>query len=300
LFALDRQVPFGERFNALARFRGGSWNVTRWITHYIPPRLAAFALGRWQARPAEVLSSATPYLLCLTRDALREGLRILVAEWTEFRRANPGVELALVIRARLSDPRQSVFDFVSQYWDQVQALKRQLGVPRSGIYLWLRDRDDDGDVRLLDRARALVVAARAAWLTDPAGMALSRNKPLVASRDRDLPDDYPFAFATRPAVLRFLGEVRSPGTSSVPWPIPDAMALAAAISRVAAADDKMLAEAVRQLSRRQWCDRPEVVRHSGATTDATIFAPRPAVVGEGSGMRSSWKCPITPRWGDVS
>ena len=94
----------------------------------------------------------------------------------------------------------------------------------------MRDRDDDGDLRLLDRARALVVAARAPWLTDPAGMALSRNKPLVASRDRDLPDDYPFAFATRPAVLRFLGEVRSPGTSSVPWPIPEAMELHAQIS----------------------------------------------------------------------
>jgi len=253
LFALDRQVPFGERFNALARFRGGSWNVTRWITRYVPPRLAALALRRWRASAAEVLASGTPYLLCLAREALREGLRILLAEWMEFRRATPGVNLDLVIRVRVSDPRQSVFDFVSQYWDQVQALKRQLGVPRAGVFLWLRDRDDEGDMRLLDSARALVVAARGSW-ADPVGLALSRNKPLIGPRDRDLPADYPFAFATRPAVLRFLGEARCPGTSSVPWSIPEAMALASTIGRLAVADDKAVAEAVRQLSRRQWVD----------------------------------------------
>jgi hypothetical protein len=211
------------------------------------------------------LASATPYVLCLSREALREGLRILVAEWMEFRRVNRNVKLDLVIRARASDPRQSTFDLVSQYWDHVQALKRQLGIPRAGIYLWLRDRDDAGDMRLLDAARALVVVARASWLADPIGLALSRNKPLVAPGDRDLPADYRFAFATRPAVLRFLGEARCPATSSVPWPIPELLELAAALGRMAAADDGMLAAAVRQLRRRQWGDAPGAPRGSGAT-----------------------------------
>jgi hypothetical protein len=232
LFSLDRPLPLGERFNSLARFRGGNWTVTRWLTHFVPPRLAEYALQKWRTQPDAVLASGTPFLLCLTREALREGLRILIAEWMEFRRAVPGIALDLVIRACRSDPRQSIFDFVSQYWDQAQALKRQLGVPRSGVYLWLRE--DDDDHALLRAARALIVVAR--------GQSFA---------DEDVPRDYPFAFNSRPAVLRFLGEPRRRATSSVPWPIPEALELAKAIGRLAAADERTLLEAAGLYYRRR-------------------------------------------------
>jgi hypothetical protein len=247
LYALDRRLPFGERLNGLARFRGGRWAVTRWLTGFAP-RLAELSAWTWRARPAAVLDSRTPFLLCLTRESLREGLRLLVAEWMEFRRAAPGAALDLVLRACPPSSGQSTFDFVAQYWEQVQALKRQLGVRRAGVYLWVRDADDAGDEELLDRARALVVVARGQSFADPLTLALRKGKPVIAPRDEELPPGYPFAFATRPAVLRFLGEIRRLDTSSVPWPIPEALELARAIERLAKSDDLALAEAIRQQS----------------------------------------------------
>jgi hypothetical protein len=246
LYALDHSLPLGERFNALARFRGGSWTVTRWLTHLVPPRLAAYALNRLRTQPDSVLGSGTPFLLSLTHEALREGLRILVAEWMEFRRVSPTVPLDLVVRAR-PDARESAFDFVSRYWDQVQGLKRQLAVPRSGIYLWLRDEDDSGDEALLQACRALVVVARGQSFADPLSLAREAGKPAIAPRGGDVPDDYPFAFTSRPAVLRFLGEPRRRSTSSMPWPIPEPFEVAKAIGRFVTAEEKMLAAAARQL-----------------------------------------------------
>jgi hypothetical protein len=235
VYALDRRLPLGEPINVLARFRGSRLLVTRWLSNSVAPRLTEFILRSWRVRPEDVLGSDTPFLLCLTREDLREGLRLLCGEWMEFRRRSP-VALDLVLRTCIPESALSKFHFVAQYWEQAQALKRQLRVRRAGIYLWLRETDDAGDERLLDAARGLVVVARGQGFADPLTLALSKGKPVVAPRGQGLPAGHPFAFATRPAVLRFLAEPRRYDTASQPWPIPEEFELARAIERFAATD----------------------------------------------------------------
>jgi hypothetical protein len=274
LYALDRGLPFGERLNSLARFQGGSWTVTRWLTHFAPPLLAEFALGAWLARPGDVPVTGTPFLLCLSREALRDGVRILVAEWMEFRRAAPDARLDLVIRAAQPESRRATFEFVSFYWDQVQALKRQLALSRSGAYLWLRAEDDEGDACLLDAAKALVIAARGESPVDPLALALHKRKPVLAARDAGLPCGYPFAFRARPARLRFVGERRRSDTASKPWPIPESLELARAIERLCAAGDRELADAARMLQGARADRSPAVSRRP------ISFAPPPPATGQ--------------------
>src|SRR4051794_9075827 len=110
LYSLDHRLPFGEWWNDLARFRGKSLAITRWLTRYAAPRAAEFAVRSWRVRPAAVLASRTPFLLCLSRETLREGLRLLVAEWMEFRREAPDLALNLVLRARSMG---SPFEFIT-------------------------------------------------------------------------------------------------------------------------------------------------------------------------------------------
>jgi hypothetical protein len=62
-------------------------------------------------------------------------------------------------------------------------------------------------------------------------LALRKGKPVIAPHGEGRP---PLTFATRPAVLRFLGEPRRYGTASQPWPIPEEFELARAIGRLAA------------------------------------------------------------------
>jgi hypothetical protein len=244
VYALDRTLPCGERINSLARFRGSRWSITRLLTLTAAPCLAQLAVRSWRVRPAAVIGSPVPFLLCLTREDMREGLRLLVAEWMEFRRRS-AAPLDLVLRtcvpqtgpAFAPEAVPSTFDFVSQYWEQVQALKRQLGVSRAGVYLWLRDVDDAGDERLLDAARALVVVARGQGLVDPLSLAMRKGKPVIAPRGEGLPDGHPLTFATRPAVVRFLGEPRGYDTASQPWPMPEEFELAKAIGRLAGMRD---------------------------------------------------------------
>jgi hypothetical protein len=235
VYALDRGLPFGERINALAGFRGQRWLVTRWWTNSVAPRLSDLAVRSWRARPERILRSKTPFLLCLSREPVRDGLKLLVSEWMEFRRAVPAATLHLVLRVAPPGRKQTLFDFLAAYWEQVQALKRQLSVPRAGIYLWVRDADDPGDEQVLERAHGLVVVARGQGFTDPLTLALNQAKPVIAPRCELLPPENQFTFATRPAVLRFLGEPRRRDTSSEPWPIPEEMELAKAIERFAEA-----------------------------------------------------------------
>ncbi len=234
LYALDRRPRLGGWWSTLARFRGSYLFVTRLVTRFVAPLAGVLAVRGWRVSPAEVLGTGTPFLLCLTRETLREGVPLLLAEWMEFRRAVPAAALNLVVR--VSPPAKgSVFGLVAPLREQVRALGRQLGVPRSGVYLWVREADDAGDERLLEAAQALVVVARGQGFADPLALALRKGKPVIAPEGEELPPGHPYAFATRPAVLRFVGEPRRVDTSAVPWPIPEAMELARALGRLASA-----------------------------------------------------------------
>lgn len=235
LYALDRRLPAAGAWNDLARFRGSSLAVTRWLTRAVAPRAAHVALASWRVDPSVLLAAEQPFFLCLSHEAMRDGLRLLVAEWMEFRRLEPAAEFNLVLRACPPSPSQSAFEFVAPYWEQVQALKGQLGVRYAGLFLWVRAEDDSGDERLLRAARALVVVARGQGFADPFALARRNGKLVVAPHlpnDEMLPTDYPYAFATRPARLRFLGEPRRLDTSAVPWPIPEPLAIAKALQQL--------------------------------------------------------------------
>src|SRR5262245_9290586 len=98
VYALDRWLPLGRLWVGLARFQGNSRAVTCWLTRSVAPRLGALAAAWWRAPAAAVVGAGDPFLLCLARGDVREGLRLLVAEWMEFRRLAPASRWRLVVR----------------------------------------------------------------------------------------------------------------------------------------------------------------------------------------------------------
>jgi hypothetical protein len=256
LYDLDRGLVLPGLWTGLARFRGSSMALTRWLTRSVAPRAARLAAWRWRAPLSILRDNPDPFLLCLAREPLREGLPLLIAEWVEFLRLAPASPWRLLLRTCPASADQGAFEFIAPYWEQVRALKRQFNVKRASVYLWVRDVDDAEDEHWLDASRALVVVARGQSFADPLALALARGKPVIAPRaagDDALPMDYPFAFATRPAVVRFLGEPRRAETASKAWPMPEPLALARAI-RAATADPAAL-EAAGPRAARHWATR---------------------------------------------
>jgi hypothetical protein len=200
----------------------------------VRPACERLALASWRCRARKLLAGRAPFVLCLARDALREGARLLIAEWMEYRRRAPGNPWSLVVRTGPSDGA-SRFGFVSPFWEQVQALKRQLGVRRAGVYLWDGDADA-GTGPLVDAAAAVVALAPAGAGT--VRRALEQGKPVLVPRPsplaEGLPEGYPYTFAARPAALRFLEAARRTGDAPTTWDVPEPLALARALERLTA------------------------------------------------------------------
>ena len=225
VFALDRDLPCSKMLMTLARFRGQSKKWTRWLTKSVSPRLTDFAVRRWQVSPATILDSSVPFALSVTSGNVRDGISLLLAEWMEYRRLEPRNIWRLVMQMNGLRSGRSSFEIVSPFWEQIQAIKRQLRVETSGIYLWISDEPSLEGI-LLDTAEAIINVS--GERSDLIRLAQRKGKRVIAPQLAELEG---YGFATRPAVIRFVGEVRNRENASSAWPICEPLALAHAIQK---------------------------------------------------------------------
>jgi hypothetical protein len=193
----------------------------------------------------------------------RKGLPLLLAEWVDFKRRREAAQSSLILKSKPYCPATPRHEFVVGFWQKVQALKRQIGVRRAGIYLWVEDLKPQEFDRLLANTFGSIIASLGEGFCGPAALALAMKKPLVTPRHTSLADylpaDYPYLFASRPVRMRFVDDDLY-GVHST-WHVSEPYALADSLSRVVtdtpARREAAALEAADCLAR--WC-RPQRVR----------------------------------------
>jgi hypothetical protein len=275
-YDLNRRPLFSERLIHLARFRGNLLRL-QGLTRQVGPMVGRFAVKQLEC-DAETIFSSSPLLLCAGRDEPRQALRLLLAEWMEFRRRAPNDSWSLLIHTA-PGPKTPRFDLVIPLWEHVQALKRQLGIQQARVFLWNSEPECFEPTRWLERADALVVSALGVGFDLALTTALSMSKPVICPRhaadEAVAHEEAVYGYETRQAILSFMREPRRPFDPVSAWQVPAPHGVAEAFSRLAA-DWKRGAvrpiRALEQASGQHWFG-DEIKRLEAAFVDR--FTPRP-------------------------
>src|SRR5262249_17805964 len=137
MYDLDRRPPFAASIYRLARFRLDGFRASRWLLNKTGPRLADALRRRLRTSPRRISTPRERTLLCVGEDLPYKGLRLLLAEWMEYRRRTREGPSILAIRTTSRSPAVPCRDLVLPFWQHVQSLKRQLGVRRAGVFLFV-------------------------------------------------------------------------------------------------------------------------------------------------------------------
>jgi hypothetical protein len=267
VFQLDRAPLFGDGLARIARFKGNRFRLSRRLMQWAGPGVMRSLLARLRVTPLAFTNSPGQTVACFVQDGERNGLRLLLAEWMEFKRRSISAPWRLLIQTGALDWRLPAGDLVLPMWEQVQALKRQLGVPRPEIYLWtgeMSSADVDG---LLDHAQACVIPSLGERFPGPATRVLALGKPVLGGRHTAfadyVPADYPYTFATTPAMVTFVHDTqRGDYDPASRWALPAPFALANALGRLAADSVATRAAVGRRAGAHveAWCGRDRVRR----------------------------------------
>lgn len=259
VYDLNRQPFFAGTLDAAARLPGNRYDWSRRLMQAVRPRAAAALLRRLRSTPAAIVAPAERAILCVAQDVPRKALLLFLSEWMEFQRRYRGGPWTLVLKTSSIDPRTPEFDFVTRFWGHVQALKRQLRVHRSGVYLWTGDLGGPDYERLFANIFACVVPSLGEGFCGPAATALALGKPLVVPRHTALADTvapgHRYAYATAPALLSFVGDPLRVYDPAASWGVPEPFALADALSRLAEDGPAVRAAVVRTAREHlgAWC-----------------------------------------------
>jgi glycosyltransferase involved in cell wall biosynthesis len=310
LYDLDRAPFCGGALAGIARFKGNRFRLTRRLMRQVGPSVTRSLLARLRVKKGTQLFSAGQTVACFAQDGERNGLWLLLAEWMEFKRRPAAAPWRLLIQTGALDWRLPAGDLVLPIWEQVQALKRQLGVARADTLLWTGELTDAGVDGLLGHVTACVVPSLGERFPGPAVRALALGKPVVTGRHTVfadcVPADYPYTFATTPTMVSFVRDTQRGDYDPVSrWAVPVPFAVADALTRLAAD----LAAARAEVGRRAgayleaWCGRDRVrqlladelerlmVRHSQPTAPPPILRSgakrQPPSAGRRPGRRSS-------------
>jgi glycosyltransferase involved in cell wall biosynthesis len=263
VYDLDRHPRCGRLLVALGRFREPRFRWSRWLMNYAGPR-AVDTLLTCLRRPAALAQPRMQTLLCVAQDVPRKGLLLLLSEWMEFKRRPEAATWSLIVKSTPIDPQTSRFDFVARFWEHVLALKRQLRVDRADVQLWAGDLSELAYHRLLAQVHGLVAPSLGEGFCGPAALALAQGKPLLAPRHTAfadyIADDYPYAYATRPARIAFVRDPLRVYDPASTWHVPEPLALANALSRLASDSSARRTENAQRAACHfaQWCS-PERV-----------------------------------------
>jgi glycosyltransferase involved in cell wall biosynthesis len=267
VYHLDRAPFFGDGLARIARFKGNRFRLSRRLMQWVGPGATRSLLARLRVTPQAFTTSPGQTIACFVQDGERNGLRLLLAEWMEFKRRSIAAPWRLLIQTGALDWRLSAGDLVLPIWEQVQALKRQLGVRRPDIFLRtgeMSSADIDG---LLDHVQACVVPSLGERFPGPAVRALALGKPVVSGRHTAfadcIPADYPYTFATTPAMVTFVHDTqRGDYDPASRWAVPVPFALANALLRLASESPATRAAVGRRAGAHveAWCGRDRARR----------------------------------------
>ncbi len=237
IYDLDCRPWLGSKLIAFARLKGYRFRWSRWLMERSGPRAVAHFLNRLRTSSNAIESPAERALVCVAQDVPRKGLLLFLAEWLEFKRRPEAAPWTLILKTTPIDPRTTPFDFVTRFWLHVDALKRQLGVRRAGVYLWTGNLSGPDFARLLGNSHGAIAASLGEGFCGPAAQALTLGKPLVTPRHTSfadyVPEGYRYAYASQPATVSFVNDplrVYDPASS---WQVPAPFAMSAALSRLA-------------------------------------------------------------------
>jgi hypothetical protein len=247
LYHLDRAPLFAAALARIARFKGNRSRLSRALMQRIGPGVMRSLLARLRVTPQACAASPGETIACFVQDGERNGLWLLLAEWMEFKRRTEAAPWRLVLQTGAFDWRLPRSDLVLACWEQIQALRRQLGVDRPDVYLWTGEMGSDEVDGLLGHVQACVVPSLGERFPGPAVRALALGKPVVGARHTGFADcvaaDYPYTFATAPARISFVRDTQRGDYDPVSrWAVPVPFALADALSRLAADGPVMRAE----------------------------------------------------------
>ncbi len=226
--------------------------LPNWAGRFAP----ALALASLRRPPASIPS---PAILCVAQDVPRKALLLFLSEWAEFKRRPAAEAWSLILKSGPADPKTAEAVFVRRFHEHLRALKRQLGLDRAQVYLWTGGLKEADYTRLIASAAGVVVASLGEGFCGPAAQALALGRPLLAPRHTALcdylPADYPYTFATRPAVVRFADDPIGCYDPSSSWEVPEPFALADALDRWLGDAPERRADAAKAARERlfQWC-----------------------------------------------
>lgn len=234
IFDLDRTCATLVR--SFARLRPSRDRWPNRILNTLASRAQASLLRSLRAPTSIIASPDERAFLCVAQDVPRKGLLLLLSEWLEFKRRPEAEGYVLILKCSPANPATPGANLVLRFWDHVQSLRRSCEVDRTGVYLWKDDLPASAFAQLMAATFGQVTASLGEGFGGPAAMALALGKPLIAPRHtafRDyLPQDYRYAYPTRPGVVEFAADPLHVYHPASTWRIPEPLGLADALSRL--------------------------------------------------------------------
>jgi hypothetical protein len=234
------------------------------VGDHLPRRLThhswQLVLDRLKVSSAGIPDPEQRAFICVAQDAPRKALPLLLAEWMEFKRRPEREAWSLILKTSPLDPSTAEFCFVMKFWECVEALKRQLDVRRAGVYLWNADLPEREFPRLISGSFGSIACGLGEGFCAPAAMAVLIGKPVIAPRHTAfadyIPEDYLYAYATRPARLSFLDDPLGHYDPITSWNVPAPLAISNALVRLADDDAGTRQAACKPVARsiESWCD----------------------------------------------
>jgi hypothetical protein len=236
VYDLDRCWRSTSCLVGLAQAPGQRQRWTGWISRRLASRAQRWVLAKLRSKSSEIADPERRAFVCVAQDAPRKALPLLLAEWMEFKRRRESEGCSLILKSAPLNPAIPEFAFVIRFWQQVQALKQQFGVNHANVYVWNGDLRDEEFGRLITGTFGSIACGLGEGFCAPAALAVLAGKPVVAPRHTAfldyIPENYRYAYATRPAQLSFVDDPLGNYDPMTAWNVPEPLAITEALSRL--------------------------------------------------------------------
>ncbi|HEV3238204.1 MAG TPA: glycosyltransferase [Gemmataceae bacterium] len=265
VYDLDRCLTSTESLAWMGNLQARWFRPSRWVANKLAQGGANRFLSHLLTNPRKIPGTGQKSFLCVAQDVPRKGLLLFLSEWMEFKRSSEGQSWNLILKSTPYNPEVPRFQFVSRFWQHIQALKDQLQVAQADVFLWASDLESADFNRLVGNTFASVCPSFGEGFCGPAALALSLKKPLIAPRHTAFCDylstDYPYLYPSRSVRAQFVDDAVGLYAPYSTWNVPEPAALAASLLKVVREEPSRLTavagEARDYLDR--WC-RPGRVR----------------------------------------
>src|SRR5262249_16929268 len=120
-----------------------------------------------------------PLVVCPGRDSPTHPLRLVLAEWMEFRRTVCASEWSLLIHTAIDPTQNAGFDLVASLWEHVQALKHEFAIDQSRVFILLCYGSGYDDAQCVPMADALLVTPMGAEADAFSQVAVTTTAPII-------------------------------------------------------------------------------------------------------------------------